>query len=108
MEVHYFADDFVEGIELEMRVSGLLSATYRREGFDESEEKMECTYLFSKIVTASLPQVSVAWSPETVVMVPSMRTVLVEGLAEGAKACRWEGRMRGVVMEFMVVGRHRM
>ena len=54
------------------------------------------------IVTASLPHVNVAWSPETVVMVPSNRTVFVEGLAPGAKAWRCAGRMRGVVIEFIL------
>ena len=60
-------------------------------------------YRLRRIVTASLPHVSVAWSPETVVIVPSIRTVEVEGLAEGAKAWRWAGRMRGVVIEFILL-----
>ncbi len=34
-------------------------------------------------------------------IVPSIRTVDVDGLAEGAKAWIWAGRMRGVVIEFM-------
>lgn len=61
-----------------------------------------CLYLFKRIVTASLPQVSVAWSPLTVVMVPSMRTVLWE-LPPGANAWRWPGRIRGVDMELAML-----
>ena len=59
-------------------------------------------YRFKMIVTASLPHVSVAWSPATLVMVPSMRIVDVEGWAEGAKDERWEGRIRGVVTEVIM------
>lgn len=56
------------------------------------------------MVTASLPQVRVAWSPATVVMLPKRRTVDVDGCADGAKAWRCEGRMRGVEMEPMMPG----
>jgi hypothetical protein len=60
------------------------------------------TYRLRRMVTASLPHVRVAWSPETVVMVPSIRTVEVDGWAAGAKAWRCEGRMRGVVIEVIL------
>jgi hypothetical protein len=36
-------------------------------------------------------------------MMPSIRTVLVEGFAEGAKFWMCEGNMRGVLMESMIV-----
>ena len=35
---------------------------------------------------------------------PRMRTVDVEGREAGEKAWRWEGRMRGVARDMVVVG----
>lgn len=61
----------------------------------------DTSHRFNRIVTASVPQVRVAWSPLTVVMVPSMRTVPVA--LPGAKACRWAGNIRGVDMEVILV-----
>ncbi len=49
--------------------------------------------------------VRVAWSPDTVLMVPSIRTVEVEGLAEGAKAWRCPGRILGVAIDPMMAFR---
>lgn len=44
-----------------------------------------------------------AWSPWMEVIEPRMRTVDVEGREVGEKAWRWEGRMRGVARDMMVV-----
>ena len=44
-----------------------------------------------------------AWSPWMEVIEPRMRTVDVEGREAGEKARRWEGRMRGVARDMMVV-----
>ena len=55
------------------------------------------THRFRISVTVSLLQDSrTAWSPRREVMWPRSRMVLMVGWAEGAKAWRWEGRMRGV------------
>ena len=54
-------------------------------------------YRFRMRVTVSLLQdSSTAWSPCRAVMWPRRRMVEMVGWAEGAKAWRCEGRMRGV------------
>lgn len=58
---------------------------------------IDLVYLFKMSMTVSRLQDSrTAWSPRREVMVPKRRTVEMAGWAEGAKAWRWEGRMRGV------------
>ncbi len=61
------------------------------------------THLFRIKVTVSLLQdSSTAWSPCSEVMWPRSRMVEMLGCAEGAKACRCEGRMRGVGCDIFV------
>jgi hypothetical protein len=44
-----------------------------------------------------------AWSLRMEVIEPRMRTVDVEGRESGEKTGRWEGRMRGVARDMVVV-----
>lgn len=100
VQVDDLADNLVHGVDGEV---GITAAVRVR----ATPSVCLKTYRFRMIVTASEPQVKVAWSPATVVTTPNSRTIEAEGCAEGAKAWRCEGRMRGDVMEFMVVSGER-
>lgn len=56
------------------------------------------------MTVSSLLDLRTAWSPCREVMVPRRRTVVMLGWVEGAKAWRWEGRMRGVGMDIVFLG----
>lgn len=92
-----FADDFVGCMQSEVGVAGPSGKWEAKE-----VEQLGRRYRFRISVTVSwLADSRTAWSPWREVMEPSRRTVEVEGREEGEKACRWEGRIRGVARDIM-------